>query len=162
ESVERAPEDLQLSDRACLEIEPHAPLTAEAHETQGGPRIVRGQELGGPQVGRRRNASGERCDEIFRAERQTENLCDRLGVGRPDMSLVLHGVERSHLAFVYGDEQERRAEWRERFEADRARRLDEKNATEKLALAAPFQEEGGRSAQVGECSRANGQAAHEQ
>src|SRR3989441_8356512 len=138
-----------------------APVSRSSHTRRRPPKLTRLRDGPASSGGKSSadlksgggDASSERCDEIFRGERQTENLCDRLGVGRPDMSLVLHGVVRSQTALVNGHEQERRAEWRERFEADRARRLDEKNAAETLALAPPGQGDVGESAQVGEFAR---------
>jgi len=58
---------------------------------------------------------------------------------------------------VNGDDQEWRSEWRERLEADRARRFDEKSAAETLALAALLDIDVGQGPQVGEFARAVGE-----
>ena len=132
----------------------YALATAGTHEIQGRPGVVGGQELCALHVLRRRRASGEHRNEIVGIERQAENLRYRIGRGRPDVSLILHGVIRGEPAFVDGDDQQRRTERRERFEADRARRLDEQDAPETLALAALFQRNIGKSPQVGELAGA--------
>src|SRR5262245_35758779 len=108
--VERATVDLDLADRAGLEVEPHAPAPGGTDEIDRRPSLVGRLQLGGCEIGRGRDAPGERRDEVLRGQWQAQGLLDRLGVGRADLCFVLERVVDRELPLVNGDDAQRRAE----------------------------------------------------